>query len=63
VDACGGKSERTEAAAFRQIEAVGGVTTLATALAPDFYSARQRHLRPKPGPRQFQLAEWCLGAF
>lgn len=40
VDACGGMSERTEAAAFRQIEAVGGVTTstvtLATALAPDF---------------------------
>jgi hypothetical protein len=33
-------SGRTEAAAFRQIEAVGGVTTstanLATALAPDF---------------------------
>lgn len=40
VDACGGMSERTEAAAFRQIEAVGGVTTstvtLATALAPDY---------------------------
>jgi nicotinamidase-related amidase len=40
VDACGGISERTEAAALRQIEAIGGVTTstvtLATALAPDF---------------------------
>ena len=40
VDACGGISERTEAAALRQIEAVGGITTstvtLATALAPDF---------------------------
>jgi predicted O-methyltransferase YrrM/nicotinamidase-related amidase len=40
VDACGGMSERTEAAALRQIEAVGGVTTstatLATARAPDF---------------------------
>ena len=40
VDACGGMSCRTEDAAFRQIEAVGGVTTsvvtLVTALAPDF---------------------------
>ena len=39
VDACGGLGERTEAAAFRQIEAVGGVTTsvvsLATAMVPD----------------------------
>ena len=42
VDACGGLSERTEAAAFRQIEAFGGettsVVTLATALVPDFSS-------------------------
>jgi nicotinamidase-related amidase len=40
VDACGGMSERTEAAALRQIEAFGGevtsTVTLATALAPDF---------------------------
>lgn len=40
VDACGGPSARTEDAAFRQIEAAGGVTTsvvtLVTALAPDF---------------------------
>src|ERR1700719_3671160 len=40
VDACGGLSARTEDAAFRQIEAAGGVTTsvvtLVTALAPDF---------------------------
>src|SRR5271157_3154045 len=40
VDACGGMSSRTEEAAFRQIEAAGGVTTsvvtLVTALAPDF---------------------------
>jgi nicotinamidase-related amidase len=40
VDACGGMSSRTEDAAFRQIEAAGGVTTsvvsLVTMLAPDF---------------------------
>jgi nicotinamidase-related amidase len=40
VDACGGMSERTEAAAFRQIEAAGGTTSsvvwLATALTPEF---------------------------
>ena len=40
VDACGGMSARTEDAAFRQIEAAGGVTTavvsLVTSLAPDF---------------------------
>jgi hypothetical protein len=40
VDACGGISDRTENAAFRQIEAAGGVTTsvvgLVTALVPDF---------------------------
>ncbi|MDF5722041.1 MAG: isochorismatase family protein [Rhizonema sp. PD37] len=40
VDACGGMSARTEKAAFREIEAAGGVTTsvvtLATAMAPDF---------------------------
>ena len=39
VDACGGLSARTEDAAFRQIEAAGGVTTsvvtLVTSLAPD----------------------------
>jgi hypothetical protein len=39
VDACGGMSSRTEDAAFRQIEANGGVTTsvvtLVTALTPD----------------------------
>ena len=39
VDACGGMSSRTEDAAFRQIEAAGGVTTsvvtLVTALVPD----------------------------
>jgi Isochorismatase family len=39
VDACGGMSSRTEEAAFRQIEAAGGITTsvvtLVTALAPD----------------------------
>jgi len=38
VDACGGMSSRTEDAAFRQIEAAGGVTTsvvtLVTAMAP-----------------------------
>jgi len=48
VDACGGMSSRTEDAAFRQIEAAGGVTTsvvtVVTALAPDFSttSARRR---------------------
>ncbi|MDB5311091.1 MAG: putative enzyme with cysteine hydrolase domain [Gemmataceae bacterium] len=40
VDACGGMSSRTEDAAFRRIEAAGGVTTsvvaLVTAMAPDF---------------------------
>ena len=40
VDACGGMTSRTEDAAFREIEAIGGVTTsvvtLVTALAPDF---------------------------
>ena len=39
VDACGGMSCRTEDAAFRQIEAAGGVTTsvvtLVTAMVPD----------------------------
>jgi Isochorismatase family len=39
VDACGGISSRTEDAAFRQIEAAGGVTTsvvtLVTAMVPD----------------------------
>jgi len=39
TDACGGMSERTEAAALRQIEAFGGevtsTVTMATALAPD----------------------------
>lgn len=43
VDACGGMSERTEAAALRQIEAFGGevssTVTIATALAPDFTTA------------------------
>src|ERR1700747_599627 len=40
VDGCGGLSSRTEDAAFRQIEAAGGVTTsvvsLVTTLTPDF---------------------------
>src|SRR6202163_4515533 len=40
VDACGGLSSRTEEAAFRQIEAAGGITTsvvtLVTALAADY---------------------------
>ena len=40
TDACGGMSERTEDAAFRQIESVGAITTsvvaIATKLAPDF---------------------------
>lgn len=40
VDACGGMSARTEDAAFRQIEAAGGITTavvsVVTSLAPDF---------------------------
>ena len=39
VDACGGMSSRTEDAAFRQIEAAGGVTTsvvtLVAAMVPD----------------------------
>ena len=39
VDACGGMSSRTEDAAFRQIEAAGGITTsvvtLVTAMVPD----------------------------
>ena len=39
VDACGGMSERTESAALRQIEAVGGevtsTVTIATSLEPD----------------------------
>jgi nicotinamidase-related amidase len=42
VDVCGGFSERTEQAALRQIELVGGeitsVVSLATAMAPDFQS-------------------------
>ena len=40
VDVCGGLSERTEQAAFRQIESAGAITTsvvsIATKLAPDF---------------------------
>jgi nicotinamidase-related amidase len=48
VDACGGLSERTEAAAFRQIEAFGGettsVVTLTTALVPDFSSTLGQQL-------------------
>ena len=40
VDACGGMSERTEAAALRQIEAFGGevtsTVTIATSLEPEF---------------------------
>jgi hypothetical protein len=40
VDVCSGMSERTEAAAVRQIEAAGGITSsvvwLATALTPEF---------------------------
>ncbi len=40
VDACGGLSDRTENAAFRQAEAAGAVTTsvvsIATKLTPDF---------------------------
>ena len=44
VDACGGMSDRTEAAALRQIEAAGGVPTavvsLATAWEPDFGTER-----------------------
>ncbi len=39
IDACGGMSERTESAALRQIEAVGGevtsTVTIATSLEPD----------------------------
>jgi len=39
VDACGGLSSRTEEAAFRQVEAAGGITTsvvtLVTAMVPD----------------------------
>ena len=39
VDVCGGMSEATEAAAFRQMEAAGAITTsvvsLATKIAPD----------------------------
>ena len=39
VDACGGMSSRTKDAAFRQIEAAGGITTsvvtLVTAMVPD----------------------------
>ena len=42
VDACGGMSERTESAALRQIEAVGGeitsTVTIGTSLEPDFTS-------------------------
>jgi nicotinamidase-related amidase len=42
VDACGGMSSRTEDAAFRRIEAAGGVTTsvatLAAEMLPDFSS-------------------------
>lgn len=43
VDAVGSRSERTEAAAFRQIELAGGqpcsVMSLSTRLAPDFFRA------------------------
>jgi nicotinamidase-related amidase len=53
VDACGGMSDRTEAAAFRQIEAAGGVTTsvveLVTALAPDFSTS--------PGQQAFAASQ------
>ncbi|WP_224756450.1 isochorismatase family protein [Streptomyces sp. col6] len=35
VDACGGMSERTEQAAFRQIEAAGGIVTSVASLATD----------------------------
>jgi nicotinamidase-related amidase len=47
VDACGGMSSRTEDAAFRQIEAAGGVTTsvvtLVTAMVPDVSTDLGRH--------------------
>ncbi|MFI6597586.1 isochorismatase family protein [Nonomuraea sp. NPDC050536] len=35
VDACGGLSDRTEAAAFRQIEAAGGIVTSVAGFAAD----------------------------
>ena len=48
VDACGGMSAATEAAAFRQIEAAGAVTTsvvsIATKLAPDFTTEQGRRV-------------------
>ena len=48
VDACGGMSERTEAAALRQVEAFGAevtsTVTLATALAPDFTTAQGKQM-------------------
>src|SRR5262249_41182806 len=51
VDACGGMSSRTKDAAFRQIEAAGGVTTsvvtLVTALVPD--------VSTDLGPRAFEI--------
>jgi nicotinamidase-related amidase len=60
VDACGGMSSRTEDAAFRQIEANGGVTTsvvtLVTALTPDFSTDPGR-------PPSSHPAHWlCRGA-
>ena len=48
VDACGGMSAATEAAALRQIEAAGAVTTsvvsIATKLAPDFTTEQGRQM-------------------
>lgn len=48
VDACGGLSERTEAAALRQIEATGAVSSsvvsIATKLAPDFTTVQGKQM-------------------
>lgn len=48
VDACGGFSERTENAAFRQMEAAGAITTsvlsVATKLAPDFTTSQGQQM-------------------
>ncbi len=48
VDACGGMSERTEQAAFRQVEAAGAITTsvvsIATRLSPDFTTEQGKQM-------------------
>jgi nicotinamidase-related amidase len=53
IDACGGMSERTEAAAIEQVRAAGALVTsvvsIATALSPDFTADK--------GKQMFQIVQ------